>query len=50
MTSYRIELANKVRNGRAVGNEYVAVALPSRTIVARFDTPEAAHAWVAARS
>lgn len=45
---YQLELANKVRNGRAVGNEYVITqrAIGRNGIVERFDTREEAEAWL----
>jgi hypothetical protein len=45
---YQIELANKVRRGRAVGNEYVVTRRPEgmTTILARFDSHEEAQAWI----
>lgn len=46
----QIELANKIRNGRAVGNEYVVTRrdeTPSKSgILARFNTREEAAAWI----
>lgn len=37
---YQLELANKIRGGRAVGNEYVVTrrSIGLSTIIARFDT------------
>ncbi len=48
---YTVELANKVRRGRAVGNEYVVTRRPdgNTTILCRFDTPEEAQAWIDAQ-
>lgn len=48
---YQIEIANKIRNGRAVGTEYVVTMRPigRSGIVARFDTREEAAAWIAAQ-
>jgi len=46
--TYQIELANRVRNGRAVGNEYVVTrrSLGMSGIVARFATREEAQEWI----
>jgi hypothetical protein len=48
---YQIELANKVRHGRAVGNRYVVTRRPSghSGVVAEFDTREEAEAWIVAQ-
>lgn len=48
-TAYQIELANKVVNGRAVGNLYVVTRRPigMTGIVAKFDTREQAVTWIA---
>ena len=48
MPTYQIELANKVRGGRAVGNEYVVTRRPEglTTILFRADTPEEAQGWI----
>jgi hypothetical protein len=45
---YQIELANKVRNGRAVGNEYVATRRPDgfSGILFRADSQEEVQAWI----
>lgn len=45
---YQIELANKVRNGRAVGNLYVVTRRPEgcSTIIFSADTREEAQAWI----
>ena len=52
MQTYSIELANKVRRGRAVGNLYVVTRRPLRltTILASFSTREEAVAWIEART
>ncbi len=46
--TYQLELANKIRNGRAAGNLYVVTRRPiGRTgIVAQFNTREEAEAWI----
>jgi hypothetical protein len=48
---YQIELANKIRNGRAVGNEFVVTMRPigRSGILERFATREEAAAWIAAQ-
>jgi hypothetical protein len=45
---YQIELANKIRNGRSVGNLYVVTRRPigKTAILASFGTREEAQAWV----
>jgi hypothetical protein len=49
MSTFQIELANKIRNGRAVGNLYVVTRRPigNSGIVATFDTREQAEGWIA---
>lgn len=50
-SQYQIELRNKVRNGRAVGNLYIVTRRPlgfSCALVS-FSTREEAQAWIAAR-
>ena len=44
-----IELANRIRHGRAVGNEYVVTNRDegNSMIIARFDTREDAAAYIA---
>ena len=46
--TYQIELANKVRNGRVVGNTYVVTQRPigKSGIVASFDTRDEAEDWI----
>jgi len=46
--TYTIEIANKVRNGRAVGTEYVVTQRPISLTGARakFDTREQAAEWI----
>ena len=45
---YQTELANRIKNGRCVGNEYVVTQRPiGRTgILVRFPTHELAVAWI----
>lgn len=47
-SSYQIELANKIRGGRAVGNEYVVTQRPigKTMILARFDSRKEAERWI----
>lgn len=49
MIPYQIEIANKTRNGRAVGTEYVVTRRPvgNSTILVRFDERADAVAWIA---
>lgn len=51
MPQYKIELANKIRNGRAVGNLYVVTRRPEglSCILSKHDTREAAEQWIADR-
>lgn len=48
---YQIELANKIRNGRTVGNLYVVTRRPigMTAILATFNTREEAQAWIDAQ-
>lgn len=49
MTNYGIAIANRIRNGRTVGTDYVVVGRPplATHIVARFSTREEAQAFIA---
>ncbi len=49
MTKFQIELANKIRNGRCIGNEYVITGRPAGNsmILARFDSREEAVTYLA---
>jgi hypothetical protein len=49
--NYQIELANRIVNGRAVGNLYVVTQRPigKTTILASFNSREQAEAWINAR-
>ena len=46
--NYQIEIANRIRNGRAVGTDYVVTRRPDGlcTILARFATRDEAAAWI----
>jgi hypothetical protein len=49
VATYQIEIANKIRNGRAVGTDYVVTRRPDgfTSILARFNTRDEAAAWIA---
>ena len=52
MAEYQIELANQIRGGRAVGNQYVVTRRPSgrTSILYRAGTRDEAERWTAAQT
>ena len=50
--TYQVEIANRIRHGRAVGTDFVVTKRPIglTAIVARFATREQAEAWIAVQS
>jgi hypothetical protein len=51
MATYTIEIANRIKHGRAVGTDFVVTRRPEgfSSILARFATRDEAAAWIAAR-
>ncbi len=52
MNTYQIELANKIVNGRCLGNLYVVTMRPTgkSIIVQAFSTREQAQEWITSRA